>query len=646
MIEGSTLTDFSLFVIMLLSACGAGRILLYLIGIRRLRGKLEYNVLSIGLGVVLFGTAALGIAVSRLLLPVAAAWLLVLISVIGFYGLISPRFKKAIILHERVAAGRRLSMFTVSVAIAFIVFAGFNLVSALVPTLNNDTLNLYFWCPKAWIQQNALSDLKFHYIDNMIFWTPLLHAFTMLLSGEVLAKLFNVYTPGILSALVVFMLARRYFKLEIAILALAVYYNSYCNAWISESGRINFAMAFFELSAMYCFFSWLEAWGVERKRWVLLSGIFAGFAVGTHISSVKTVITVAFLFAVASTWKKRGGAGAALKPLTVFFIAAAVFASPLFIRNYVTTGNPTYPFLNRLFTGQEYEGGVDGLNVLRRAQPTPTPRDFFCKLWDISTKPYWKTRSQTPCVLILAFVPLFFLLRNTTWKIRRLFWVALLLYVLWFFTQRMTRYGYDYLSLLSIVASYTICALIESRRRVVAIAAVCTVFLVFVLDMDKNIRFYHPDGKLLQCALGVLPRRDYLIEMSAKRAFSPNYGLCEFINSNTREEAVVFGTTEVEEYWFDRPYLSVRERAGTDIYREKSPERLLGKMKELGITHVIYSRKYIEAINRWMHKSAIGDDDFYPRDNLFEDKGFQKKYLKKLLEDHTDILYEVRYPVQ
>lgn len=641
MVEGNPLIELLLCVVMLATACGAGRICLWLIGVRRFAGRLDHTVLSIALGTILFGFIALAIGLSGLLFPSAARGSLLLFALFGFAGLTVPRFKAGVMYDER-RSRRKVSVFSVCIGAFFLAFAVFNLISALTPTLNNDTLNLYFWCPKVWIQQNAIIDVELKFVDNIIFWVSILHAYCMLLSSEVLAKLFDVYAPGVLSAFVVFLLARRYIKLEVAILAAAIYYNSYCNIWMSESGRINFAMAFYELSAMYCFFVWLDAGAVEKKKWVLLSGLFAGFAAGIHISSFKTVIVIAFLIVLASLWKRRCSVSGTAKLLLIFLASALLLASPLFIRNYVTTGNPTYPLLHWVFGGEEY-AGIYGPNIMSRGQDTPIARDFFCKLWDITTKPLAKTRSTNPCPLILVFVPLFLLVKNAPRRIWHFFGVALIIYTLWFFTQRMARYGYDYLSLLSIVASYTICAFLQSRKRILIAVTVGAVLMAFVLDMERNIRFYYPDTAMLRCAVGILPRREYLIRISADRPFSPNYSMCEYINNNTPDTAIVFGTSEVEEYWFDRPYLSVREQAGSDIYYEKSPEEILRRMKEQGITHVIYSARYIDAINWWMRASDIVDGEFYPRDNLFEDPEFQKKHLKKVMEDHTDVLYEVRY---
>lgn len=635
------LTDLSLCVLMLLVAYGCGRIALRLMKFRSFSGRLEYALLSLALGGIVFSLTALVLGVSGSLTPPAALLSLVALSLAGCYGLCSARVEAGIA--GTPPGGRQpLSLFSFAAGTVFLSFAGLNLLAALVPTLNNDTLNLYFWCPKVWIRQNSLVDLKAHFVDNIIFWVPLMHAYCMLLSSEVLAKLFNVYGPGVLAALVVFSQARRYFKAEIALLATAIFYGGYFIVWLNESGRINLAMGFYELTAMYCLFSWVDADGRPATNWLMLSAACAGFAAGIHISSWKTVLTIAVLFVAVSLWQRRYSLWAGALRLAAFLAVVALAASPLYVRNYVTTGNPVFPLCHSIFGGERYTG-LDSTDILGRGQRKQGPADFVCKLWEITTRPYPKTRSHTPCPLILIFAPLFIFVKNAHRRVVHFLGVAALLYVGWFFTQRMARYGFDYLSLLSIVAAYTICAFIDSRRKVLAAATVCVVAAVFVMDMKKDIRYIHPTPVVMKCALGLLPRRDYLVRESATRPMSPGYRFCEYINARTPPSAVVFGTTEVEEYWFDRPYLSVREAAGMDIITAKTPEEMLHRMRERHITHVLYNRRYIDTINKWLEASGVSTGEFLPRKNLFEDPVFRAGFLATLLDGDGGVLYEVRY---
>ena len=624
---------------MLAVARGCGRVALAAMGIERFRGGLDREILSIALGMVVLAVACAGMALSSLLYSTVAWFIFCVLAAVGLFGTFSRRYQEGAKL-----GGWRLggcSILSVCLSAVLLAFAIFNLISNLVPSLNNDTLAIYFWVPKVWIRDNALSDV-FTYQDNLIFWFPLLHAYCMLLCNDILASLFNTYWMGILSAGAVFILARRSFNREVALLSSTILYSGYVYVWLNHSGRSNLAMAFFELLSLYCFFTWLDLDVKCGKKWIVLSGIFGGFAAGIHVAGLKTVLVVALLFLVCGFARGKRGFALRLRPSLLFIIVSLVFVSPIFIRNIILFRNPAYPFLSSVFGGVEYTGLCAG-QVLDRGQAQPGFRSFFFILYDITVKPWYVTRSHMILPLIVMFAPFIVLMKRVDRRLWLLLGIAFLLYVEWFFTQRFARYGLNFISLLSIVAAYVICTLITSRYRLIKALTLCSVFLVLGLELERDIRYSHRDTSMLKCALGLMPRDEYIYKKTITSSFYPNFHICQYINRYLGEGAKVFGTSEELKYWFDRPYISVKEIEGNDIYYQKDAVEMLRRLKQNGITHVLFSQKYIGEINRHMRRSGIYEQ-FLPDKSLFLEKSFTDKYLNKLYEDRGDILYEVLYP--
>lgn len=85
----------------------------------------------------------------------------------------------------------------------------------------------------------------------------------------------------------------------------------------------------------------LDFWRQDSQRLnLLLAGAFAGLAFSTKYTAGALVL--AALIALAwHIWKRRS---AFFPALLQFGLAAAVFALPWLIKNWITTGNPVYPF--------------------------------------------------------------------------------------------------------------------------------------------------------------------------------------------------------------------------------------------------------------------------------------------------------------
>lgn len=606
------------------------------------RRRLDFVVISVSLGVILLAVVTLLMGLCGLLYPTAAWVAFCVLAVLSLIRL-AAMWSRGILPTAGNSPGGGVSILSVCFGGVFAAFIAFNCVSALVPTIHHDTLTQYLVYPKIWLIENGFTEIPFHFTDNMVFWVQALHAFCMLLRDDTLARLFSVFGLGVLSAAVVYMLARKYCRREIALLAAAIYYCSQDIVLLGTSGRVNLALASYEVLAIYCFFTWMDSRPAEGARWAALCGLFAGFAAGIHMAGLKTVVILLFLLGAVSVFRARGLSAGAARTVAVFLAVAAIAASPLYVKNFIQCGNPMYPFMRGVFGGDTYTGIFSG-NVLSRGQEAPTLRDYLCVLWDITVKPWHETRSQTICPLIVVFLPLIVLIRVADRRIWRFLCVAALFYTAWFFSQRFSRYAFNYLSLLSIVAAYVACALIGSRKRVVAAVTVVAVLSVFGLEMERNFRWLHRDLSGLRCAFGLMPRDAFIYKFSVGDPFHPNYKICQYINTKTAEAAVVFGTSEEERYWLERTYIPVRDPLGVEMYYQESPEELLRLFRENGVTHVLFSERYIERINWHMRRVGVTEEDFFPRNSLFTDDDFRRKCLKKIFEDSGDLLFEVQYP--
>ncbi|MCP4362472.1 MAG: hypothetical protein GY796_31080, partial [Chloroflexi bacterium] len=92
---------------------------------------------------------------------------------------------------------------------------------------------------------------------------------------------------------------------------------------------------------------------IQNRSWLVLSGLCAGLAMGLKYTSFVTPVIVVLLIVWFGLRHKH------LKQATIsvvlFSLIALSVAFPWYIKNWVFTGNPVYPFLSGVFDGQYWD---------------------------------------------------------------------------------------------------------------------------------------------------------------------------------------------------------------------------------------------------------------------------------------------------
>ncbi len=117
------------------------------------------------------------------------------------------------------------------------------------------------------------------------------------------------------------------------------------------------AGSFWMLGAIALLIVWLDN---SEPKFCLLGGAFMGFALGSKYNFMYEVATVALIVIVYGIIFHRPFLTA--KNIKVIILSAAVAAlvgSPWYIRNWILTGNPVYPFYYSIFGGKNWSEGLD-----------------------------------------------------------------------------------------------------------------------------------------------------------------------------------------------------------------------------------------------------------------------------------------------
>lgn len=118
--------------------------------------------------------------------------------------------------------------------------------------------------------------------------------------------------------------------------------------WESASAYIDVAHGLFAgLAIVFALRSALE----KRSDWVL-AGLLLGFACGTKYTGLQTAAVLTVLLVVLAARKRIEGGW---KPVATVAVVALAIGGPWYVKNFVTTGNPVYPFLYERFGGVDWD---------------------------------------------------------------------------------------------------------------------------------------------------------------------------------------------------------------------------------------------------------------------------------------------------
>jgi 4-amino-4-deoxy-L-arabinose transferase-like glycosyltransferase len=102
-----------------------------------------------------------------------------------------------------------------------------------------------------------------------------------------------------------------------------------------------------------------------NRRWLWLSGALMGFALATKYTAL---LTAGLWGLVGLLWLARAGQAKLIPTLVGAGLLAGAIGAPWYIRNYLWTGNPVYPFAYEIFGGKKLEPSASGRLPPRPAQ--------------------------------------------------------------------------------------------------------------------------------------------------------------------------------------------------------------------------------------------------------------------------------------
>jgi len=477
-------------------------------------------------------------------------------------------------------------------AVVILVSLACGFVSSLAPPTSWDATASHLKIPIEYLRQGGICRLDDIHsngpLNAVMLFIPL-----VALGGDAAPALLN-FAFMICAGLALVALSRRALSRTGTLVAAAVYFLMPLSAVLGSEAVVDFPVIFYVVLAFAALLRW---WEDERLAGLVLGAVCLGFALGTKYTGLYALATVSVLVA-AGVLAARGRRKKLLAHGAVAVLVAVAVGCPWYVRNAVTTGNPFYPVFARAIPTRHISAALTG-RVARPARPRKYPADFlnfvlfpvnhtlgFSRGIEEGPRPEGVIHSPGP--LFLAFVPLLVFVRpRPRWAV---LCVALFLCSFVLIVPRfpLVRYLLPFLVPCAAVAGYVFDRLCERAwaRRVLCVV----VAAVLVLQLAP---FAGRAATRVRVAAGLESRAEYLNR--ADDVYPMARHAAEILPPDAKVLYVGHRVYYFLEQGVDAAMGMPLRQAAVDFPALKSPAELLGRMRELGYTHVIANEVLLAA---------------------------------------------------
>ena len=519
--------------------------------------------------------------------------------------------------------------------------AAMNLVGSLGPDLFSDALVYHMAGPQQWLLHHRLIAIPKVLHSQFPQGMEMLYAAGLALADERLGHLIN-WLMGLATAAGVAAFCRRRFPDSPAAgpLAAVLWYGAplvSLNTWLTgvEIGLAAYA--------------WFALWAA-LEGWPATAGLLAGFAMGCKYPGLYPAAITAGVVAIVARPLGREGSQAkawatVMKAVALYGAVASFTVAPWLVRNLADTGNPVYPFLQRVFPSDISAESLNNLVAENRNVPLRTPLDYLTLPWRITQSE--RIFGQFIGPLFLSLLPLLLtrpvarpLGRDAVDGSQAKAWAtpsplgiyAVVYWLVGSFATSEMRFFLPFLAVMAILLARRL-AVVTSGWRVALLAVVLGGSAHNLYWIAAHI--YNAGG--WRVAFGVETKSSFLSRAQAWYP-GPYYPLAEYANTRLPESARLLFVGEERTFYFKRDLVTNSEHDESPLIGwlrvAKSGDDLHRILTENRLTHIVVS---VRRIGRVLGRQIIK----LPEDRVAVWHDFWTHHIHPLLDNGEAGLYEI-----
>ena len=489
-------------------------------------------------------------------------------------------------------------------------------ILSLVPPTAKDELVHHLAVPKLYLKHGGMYEIPFMPFSYYPMNLQLLYLIPLYFGNDILPKFIH-FAFALLAAWLVFLYLRPRVGSSYALFGALFFLSTPIVVKLSISAYIDLGVIFFSFASLLLLLKWRDSG--FKARFLILSGVTAGLAMGTKYNALVTTALLTFFVPIIYA---RGSGGkffsSAFQGILFLAVALLVF-SPWMARNYAWKKNPIYPLYENVFNPQRISTSTEGQE---KKSPLNSGLGVFViregiyqeKWWEIALVPvriFFEGKDGSPkhfdgklnpFLLLFSFFA-FWRPRESQDNVERekkvLLAFAVLFFAVAFFTSDL-RIRYigpiiPVLVVLSVMGAERLQRAIGDMRGrttknvvfvflIVALGSTLAYNGRYLIQQFKEVEPYGYIG-------GKVNRHEYL---ESRR---PEYGAMRFINSYLPKDAkVMLIFLGSRGYYCDRDYVYGDEALGSVFLGSGSAEEMRLKLGGIGVTHLLI---YDPLFARW-----------------------------------------------
>ena len=530
------------------------------------------------------------------------------------------------------------------------------IILSCVPPVAKDELVHHLAVPKLYLKHGGMYEITWNPFSYYPMNLDLLYLIPLYFGNDIVPKFIH-FSFALLTAGLLFGYLKRRTGLGYVVFGVVFFLSIPIVVKLSISAYVDLGVLFFSFASLLLLLKWADSG--FKKKFLVLSGVMAGLAMGTKYNALVT--TALLTLFVPILYARQGKANffrSALHGLLFLSISLLVF-SPWMVRNYSWKKNPIYPLYDHMFNPQKTStSGEDesqnesinaglGVFVIREGIYHETwleialvPIRVFLEGQDGSPKHF--DGKLNPFLLVLP-VFAFWRMREEKEEVRKEKKVMLAFVVLFFaiaFFTRDLRIRYiapiiPVLVVLSVMGAEKFHRAIGKGRNargeriafvllMISLASALAYNGRYVVAQFKEVE---PFGYIT----GAVSRDEYLDR------HRPEYAAMRFINNHLPQDAKVMLVFLGDRgYYCDREYVFGEGLLGILFRGSRAPEDILVGLQREKVTHLFINDPFFQ---RWaqdnlsdVERSKLGEFFGEYTRILFNRSGFYVLGLLKPLD--------------
>ena len=548
-------------------------------------------------------------------------WIVILSSILLGYKKIFLCFKNLYANFKNVKLKLNFETFLIALILIFVLLS---FLSALVPPFLWDELDYNLAIPKIYARHHEIIPLFSIWRSEFPFNINMLFVIGLLLKNGILAKLFS-WSYSILLALAIYTFGKRFYNKKTALIGASIYLSLPMIVNHIGSSYIDIPVAFLVFMSVYCLIIWIN---YNKNSWLWMSAVMTGLSIASKHTALFFAVTTTLL-AIFFLFKKEKYS--AIKKIIAYGLIVLLFALPWYVRSYIDSGNPIWPYANDIFKGHYWDDRLTNEFIHGYKVGYGNSIIDFIKLpWNLTMDSSAFVMLLGWNAIFLAFVPLLLFykkIKNVTFY---LLVHSILSTVIWFRGLRAMRYLAIYPAL-SLISADVVNDLLNKKivRKII-------IFLLLITYAFSIVLWLGIFGSKMSYVFGLESEEGFYSKLNDRNG----YLVFDYINKNLPKESIIFLFRESRGYLSDKDYIVglPNNQKVIDYSKINNEEDFYRQLKQNKITHVLVNTG-VEAFkpgrvvkNQPTHFTE-GQQNIM--DNLL------KKYGRLIFENNGVYLYEL-----